>query len=185
MLCIIVGPGRILIRLVLHSPLGRPRCYITMTLDDQLLNVNTASAEASIWQGLEHDCFRADIVALQRASHEVPCDPKVYDRGQWHNSRIRLDDPSRLLSFEVEQRVADDLAFLAAAYEGVKAVSAVALEESVDPVGLVIRLAANGVVPQKIAETFRPIFDLLRRCAARSVSFSFSVGLKNNLFVST
>lgn len=136
--------------------------------DGQVLSVNTSSARKSIWRGVDRDQFRTNIVALQRASNQVPCDPKVHTRKEWRNPRIRQDDPSYLLPFEVEQRLADDFAFLAAAEEGVKAVSAVALEESLDPAGLTIRLAANETVPEHVPDTFKTIFGLLGRCAKRS-----------------
>lgn len=132
-----------------------------------LLAVNTAFGQKSIWKNLKYDQFRTKVVALERASKEVPCDRKFHQRKDWHNPRICNDDASRLLPFEVEQRVADDFAFLAAAEEGSKGVSAVGLEESTD--GLVIRLAANGFVPQKVADIFKAIFDLLHRCAIKSV----------------
>lgn len=135
---------------------------------DQLQKVNTATARASIWRGLSQATFRNDISTLQQDSNEVPCDPKVHTREEWRNPRIRQDDPSRILPFQVEQRLADDFAFLAAADEGVKAVSAVALEESVDPAGLVVRLAANETVPKGVPDTFKAMFDLLRQCASKS-----------------
>ncbi|MCJ1262668.1 hypothetical protein MMC22_002538 [Lobaria immixta] len=135
----------------------------------QVLSVNTSSARKSIWQGVDREQFRTNIVALQRASNQVPCDPKVHTRKEWHNPRIRQDDPSYVLPFEVEQRLADDFAFLAAAEEGVKAVSAVALEESLDPAGLTVRLAANETVPEHVPDTFKTIFSLLGRCAKRKL----------------
>lgn len=136
--------------------------------DGQLLRVNTSSPGKSIWRGLNRDQFRTNVVTLQRASNEIPCDPKIHTRNEWHNPRIRHDDPSYVLPFEVEQRLADDFAFIAAAKEGVKAVSAVALEESLDPAGLTIRLAANQTLPERVPDTFKMIFNLLRKCAQTS-----------------
>lgn len=140
-----------------------------MIPDGPLLAVNTATGQKSIWRDPNYDQFRTKVVALERASKEVPCDRKFHQRKEWHNSRICNDDSSRLLPFEVEQQVADDFAFLAAAEEGAKGVSAVGLEESIDPLGLVIRLAANDLVPRKVEDTFKVIFDLLHRCAIKSV----------------
>lgn len=136
--------------------------------DGQLLSVDTSSDAKSIWRGLDRNQFRTNIVALQRASNQVPCDPKKHSRNEWHNPRISHDDPSYLLPFEVEQQLADDFAFIAAAEEGVQAVSAVALEESLDPAGLTIRLAANETVPERVPDTLKIIFKLLGRCAKRS-----------------
>lgn len=140
--------------------------------DGQFLSVNTSSAPKSIWRGLGHDQFRTNIVALQRASNQVPCNPKIHTRKEWHNPKIRHHDASYVLPFEVEQRLADDFAFIAAAEEGVKAVSAVALEERRDPAGLTIRLAANETVPERVPDTFKKIFNLLGRCAQRSAYLS-------------
>lgn len=140
-----------------------------MIPDGPLLAVNTATGQKSIWRDPNYDQFRTKVVALERASKGVPCDRKFHQRKEWHNSRICNDDSSRLLPFEVEQQVADDFAFLAAAEEGAKGVSAVGLEESINPLGLVIRLAANDLVPRKVEDTFKVIFDLLHRCAIKSV----------------
>lgn len=155
-----------------------------MIPDGPLLAVNTASGQKSIWRHLNYDQFRTKVVALERASKEVPCDRKFHQRKEWHHPRICIDDLSRLLPFEVEQRVADDFAFLAAAEEGAKGVSAVGLEESTDPLGLVIRLAANGRVPLKVADTFKTIFDLLHRCAIKSVFDFLQPSMMRNLFLS-
>ncbi|MCJ1464795.1 hypothetical protein MMC07_003408 [Pseudocyphellaria aurata] len=137
--------------------------------DGQLLSVNTSSIRKSIWRDIDRDRFRRNIVALQRASNQVPCDPKVHTRNEWRNPRISHDDPSYTLPFEVEQRLADDFAYIAAAEEGVKAVSAVALEESLDPAGLTMRLAANESVPERVPHIFKKIFNLLGRCARRKM----------------
>lgn len=154
-----------------------------MIPDGPLLAVNTASGQKSIWRHLNYDQFRTKIVALERASKEVPCDRKFHQRKEWRHPRICNDDLSRLLPFEVEQRVADDFAFLAAAEEGAKGVSAVGLEESTDHLGLVIRLAANGLVPRKVTDTFKVIFDLLHRCAIKSVFDFPQPGMMHNLFL--
>lgn len=153
-------------------------------MNGPLLAVNTASGQKSIWRRLNYDQFRTKVVALERASKQVPCDRKFHQRKEWHHPRICNDDSSRLLPFEVEQQVADDFAFLAAAEEGAKGVSAVGLEESTDPLGLVIRLAANGLVPLKVADTFKAIFDLLHRCAIKSVFDFLQPGMMRNLFLS-
>ena len=129
------------------------------------MEVSTASVEDSIWRGLHQATFRRNVVALQRASKEVPSAPVLHHRTDWHNPRIRSDDPERALPFEVEQRLADDFAFLAAAAEGVKAVSAVGLEEGYNHDGLVLRLAANQTIPANVPHMFAIIFDLLSSCA--------------------
>ena len=137
-------------------------------LYDQVLPVNTAARADSIWRDLTHDEFRRNVVALQRVSNEVPGDPKIHSRNEWAEPRIRFDDLSYILPFSIEQRLADDFAFLAAAEEGVKAVSAVGLEQDVEHHGMIIRLAANDTVPQEVPNTFSLMFELLVQCAGKS-----------------
>ena len=48
-------------------------------------------------------------------------------------------------------------------------VSAVVLEEQTQNEGLVVRLAANGLIPCRVRETLRAMFDLLNKCASRSI----------------
>lgn len=137
-------------------------------LNHQLLPVITASKAESIWRDVTQDEFRRNVVALQRASNEVPGDPKIHSRNQWSNPRIRVDDPNYVLPFSVEQRLADDFAFLAAAEEGVKTVSAVGLEQGIEHHGMIVRIAANDTVPQDVPKVFKLMFELLVRCAGKS-----------------
>lgn len=138
-------------------------------ISNHLSKVNTASPENSIWRDLDHVSFRRHMIAFQQASKEVPSDPEVHSRREWENPRVCTDDPSHTIPFDVEQRLADDLAFLAAAEAGGNSVSAVGLEQSIDPVGLVVRLAANEGITQDVYKTFESIFGLLRRCATKSM----------------
>ncbi len=145
-------------------------------LHGQLLPVDTALQPDSIWAGLTQDEFRRNVVALQRASNEVPGDPKIHSRNEWSNPEIWQDDPKRVLPFSIEQRLADDFAFLAAAEEGVKSVSAVGLEQDIERHGMVVRLAANDTIAQDVLRTFELMFDLLVKCAGQS---GYSVFLAN------
>ena len=131
----------------------------------KLLPVRTASAKQSIWRGTNVDNFRTNVVALQRASNKVPSDPEDHSASLWLAQRTNAVDAVHVLPFDVEQRVADDLAFIAAAEEGVKSVSAVALEEHVGEAGLTIRLAANEIIPNNVPSIFRRLFDLMGQCA--------------------
>lgn len=132
------------------------------------LAVDTASHNNSIWRDVGWDTFRKHIVTLQRASNEVPTDPKVHSAIQWQAEHADDIDIKRLLPFDVEQRLADDIAFLAAAEEGPLEISAVALEEQKQQEGLVVRLAANGWIPCGVRDTLRAMFNLLNKCASRS-----------------
>ena len=131
----------------------------------KLLPVRTASAKQSIWRGTNLDTFRTNVVTLEHVSNRVPSDPEDNSARSWLAQRIVADNSVNLLPFEVEQRVADDLAFIAAAEEGVKSVSAVALEQHVGAPGVTIRLAANEVIPKDVPSSFRRLFDLMSQCA--------------------
>lgn len=63
-----------------------------MIPDGTPLGMNTASGEKSIWQHLNYDHFKIEVVALERASKEDPCDRKLHQIKEWHNPRICNDD---------------------------------------------------------------------------------------------
>lgn len=128
------------------------------------LPVGTASAKQSIWLGLGENQFRTHVVGLESASNEVPGDPKVHSLQDWERGHAH---PGHRLPLRVEQRIADDIAFIAAAEEGVAAVAAASLEELVDGQGLRFRLAMNAGVPTKTREVLRLVFDTLATCASR------------------
>ncbi|KAL2040326.1 hypothetical protein N7G274_006769 [Stereocaulon virgatum] len=133
------------------------------------LPVNTANKDQSIWRGLDRDTFRRHIVALQQASAEVPSDPVVYSTNEWLASRSARYGKGYSLPFDVEQRIVDDIAFIAAAEEGPKEVSAVALEEQLGHKGLIFRVAANEKLPNGVENMLKTAFRLLSRCASRKL----------------
>ena len=135
---------------------------------DQRLAVKTAAKKDSIWRGLPEDRLRNHMVALERASNGVPDDAKVHLLTKWESARGHRQESSRRLPLLVEQRLADDLAFIAAAGENVKAVSAVAIEERIDTPGLIIRLAANDLVSANVVEALRTMLLTIVKCAGRS-----------------
>ena len=130
-----------------------------------LLPVRTASANQSIWRGTNLNTFRTNVVTLQDVSSRVPSDPEDNSACLWLAQGKKAVNSVHLLPFDVEQRVADDLAFIAAAEEGVKSVSAVALEQHVGVAGVTIRLAANETIPKDVPGIFRRLFDLMSQCA--------------------
>lgn len=138
-------------------------------LRTEKLPVDTASQKNSIWRQVGWDAFRKHIVSLQRATNEVPGDPKVHSASEWQAEHADDVGIKRLLPFSVEQRLADDIAFVAAAEEGPMEVSAVVLEEQTHHEGLCVRLAANGLIPCGVRDTLRAMFDLLDKCAGRSI----------------
>lgn len=138
----------------------------------QLLEVSSASAQDSIWRGsVKQKNFRQGIDALHRASNGVPVSPKIHRREDWP---IRNDNALYTLPFEIEGQLANDFAFLAAAEEGTRAVSAVGLEQRIERHGLIIRLAANEVVPKQVPEAFKNMFDILGNCASKSTYYSIN-----------
>ena len=137
-------------------------------LDDQHLAVKTATKRTSIWHGLPEPRFRERMVTLERASKEIPEDPKVHSLRTWQDSRPG-ELTERRLPLAIEQRLADDLAFVAANAESVKSVSAVAIEECFNPPSLRIRLTANGVASSEVLEALEFMLLTLSRCARRSI----------------
>ena len=140
------------------------------------LAVNTPSQSDSVWRDVGWNNFRKYIVTLQRTSNEVPGDPLVHSAVEWQAARRESDNVERALPFDVEQRLADDIAFLAAAEEGPYEISAVALEEQDEPGGLIVRLAANQVIPRGVEDTLRVMFDLLNQCSSRSIYVPKALG---------
>jgi hypothetical protein len=130
--------------------------------------VQTSPPTQSIWREVDQDNFRKKMVELEIASKEVPRDPKVYREADWLRPGVRPGEDTHVLPFGVEQQLADDLAFIAAAEEGVNAVSAVGLEEATEHGGIVVRLAANEWIRENVQETLKTIFGLLEQCASRS-----------------
>lgn len=126
---------------------------------------NTASESDSVWQGLDENAFRNTIAVLAVASKDLPGDPRDYSVKEW--GRQRYNASQHTLSLEDEQRLADDLAYIAASREGGKVVSAVALEELLHPPGLTIRLAANRSIAEQVPRQLTSLLALLRARAER------------------
>ena len=133
------------------------------------LPVRTASKKRSVWLGLGENQFRKHMVDLESASNEVPEDPVVHSLQKWEQGHAY---PRHLLPLTVEQRTADDIAFVAAAEEGVKAVAAASIEELVDGQGIRVRLAMNEGVPTKTREVLETMFSTIATCASRRKSHS-------------
>ncbi|KAI1611271.1 hypothetical protein EDD36DRAFT_284392 [Exophiala viscosa] len=126
--------------------------------------IQTASWENSIWRTIPEDTFRRSIIALSTKT-EVPCDQRRWWSASYSDSQPPSPDPGRILSFKTERQLADDFAFIAAARPGAKGVTAVCIEESREPPGLVIRIAANEGVGMEIRGAFAHIFKCLMSCA--------------------
>jgi hypothetical protein len=142
---------------------------------DQKLPVRTASREQSVWKDLNENEFRRNVIELEKVSNEVPRDPKVYTQDNWLARGTRTVEAMHTLPFGVEQQLADDLAFIAAAEEGVKAVSAIGIEEADEHRGLIVRLAANDVIPGNVPRTLEMMFHIVKQCAMKSMPILFNI----------
>ena len=136
-------------------------------LGTQTLDVQTASRERSIWRGIGENQFRSHVVQLAKKFTEVPDRPRVHSLQEWEQLHSAQSSIGRTLPFAVEQYLADNIAFIAAAEEGAKYVSAVGIEELRNHAGLVVRLAVNNTTPQYVAEALEQVFNSLQNCASR------------------
>lgn len=121
------------------------------------------------------------MVALEKASGEVPSDPKVHSAQEWPEITSQQNNCKYLLPFPVEQRLADDFAFVAAAKEDPKAVSAATVQERSDGLGSIVRLAANDGVLPEVEDTFRAMLELLASCARGGVYHDPNIILQLNV----
>lgn len=130
---------------------------------------NTAPDCDSIWKGLGEKTFRNTVAALSFASKNLPSDSRVFAVDEWERQHHLDDTSQRRLSLKDEQRLADDLASIAASREGGKAVSAVALEEQLYPPILTVRLAANGQIPEQVPQGLHAFLAVLRTRAEKGL----------------
>lgn len=146
---------------------------------NQYLPVRTATEQFSIWRKLPEDKFRKRMVALEHASRGFPEDAKAHSVQGWRDSNTCELGTARRLSLRREQRLADDLAFIAASQGGVKYVSAVAIEECIGNPGLIFRLAVNDVMDPpdtRVPDTLQRMLPLLEACARRCTFYYLPYG---------
>ena len=131
------------------------------------LTVSDAPAKLSIWRDIDEKTFRKNVATLRDASDGKPGDPRVYSQNDWQG-RVRNEDVNVYkLPFDVEQRIADDLAFLIATKGEAKTVSAAALEQNSNSEGLTVRLSTNNGVSHSAAALLKSIFQVIERCATK------------------
>lgn len=133
----------------------------------QPLPVNTAPPIHSIWRDVSQSTFRTRIDQLQRKT-DVPGESKTHTYEAWRRQTGVPHESPHLLPSDVEERVVNDIAFIAANRKDVNSVSAVALEEQRSAHGLIVRLAANGAIEVLVINTLSSIFGLLQDCALKS-----------------
>ncbi len=150
--------------LLLHALFNSLQSCLSFAMSaPQLLAVSTASKQESIWTTVTQDAFRRNVIELQRASTKCPADPEIHSRAP----TLENDNHGHTIPFEVEQRLADDFAFVAAFNKDVWTITAVALEELSQPRGLLVRLAANAAVEPSVLDTLYHMLRLLRLCSKR------------------
>ncbi|KIX97397.1 uncharacterized protein Z520_06849 [Fonsecaea multimorphosa CBS 102226] len=132
--------------------------------------LRTANPDNSIWKGLSEDAFRRTIIALSRATGGVPVDSKDWWSTTDHEESLPPSTTIRLLPYQTEQRLADDLAFISAAQEGVESVAAACVEEIREPPGLIFRVAANEGIREEIRTALEQICACLMSCASTDIS---------------
>ena len=135
--------------------------------------IATASQDESIWKGLGETTFRENIVALGKASKSLPAPPRSYVVTDWERRHPQHPIDQRRLSLHHEQRIADDLAYIAACKKSGKIISAVALEEHISSQGMTVRLAANGSVPEHVVTQLKNFFSILASRAKKGVKGCF------------
>jgi hypothetical protein len=148
-------------------PIPLPDIFIAQ----QMLNPDTAPLGRSVWSRVDQPTFllRArflesqNIVGDLSTSLAVTADDCENGNGQ---------DPRYLLPLASEQRLTDDLAFLAAYEPGAGYVSATTVEAFDGETGIRICLAANRGVTNAAGEEIRKFFDLVERCARKGATLS-------------
>lgn len=132
---------------------------------------NTAPKHDSVWKGLGEQDFRKTVAVLTVASKDIPGDARNYSVEEWERNQSPHKTNQYSLSLRDEQRLADDLAYIAASREGGIAVSAVALEENLQLPGLTIRLAANRSIPEQVPKQLNALLSLLQARAKRGLHY--------------
>ena len=149
--------------LVTLDPIYATYVFVKMPAE-QPLPVNTASKKDSIWRDINQSAFRKCIHDLAE-KNDFPGNQKVHSYQEWKGRGIASNDRNHVLPFDVEERLANDFAFIAAAKKEVEAVSAVVLEEAADSQSLIVRLAANGTISEVVMSRLTSILATLQKCA--------------------
>jgi hypothetical protein len=126
--------------------------------------LRTAGAQESIWKPISETAFRQNVVKLLKIT-DLPVVPgSAFDTIQGRPSAASGDikkDGCHMLPIELEQSLANDFAFLAAADEGARSVTACCIEEDKKRKCLAICLASNDGVPANVRDGLRSLCDML------------------------
>ena len=120
----------------------------------------TAKPGNSIWRDTLEDEFRQHLVNLEERTNAVPVEPQVFSVAAWQSERGKIFK-NHVLPLEMEHRLADDFAFLAAVEEGAQSVAAACVEEQPNGEGMTIRFAAMDAIHSKHQNALRGISRVL------------------------
>lgn len=130
------------------------------------LDPGTASRERSIWESIDRMRLESQTQALHAKQH-------VSGRRSYTTPATSMSDSLYPLPVEIEERLANDLAFIAACQPKANFVTAVAIEQGPDKASLVVKLATNEGASDEVSSHFDDIFATMRSHAAharRSIS---------------
>ncbi|KAL2752381.1 hypothetical protein ACRALDRAFT_1083166 [Sodiomyces alcalophilus JCM 7366] len=130
------------------------------------LPTRTASPESSIWTNPTENTFRERVVELEKLTNAVPLDSQIFDWSEWTANHPPSSQHNSRLSPGEEQRLADDISYLAAAGEGAQSVAAATVQEpSSSPMAgaptLRITIASVDAIDSASQSFLRSLFDAL------------------------
>lgn len=134
-----------------------------------MLQVNNVAINGSIWNGVNRKWFEKNIDTLFNTNCVL--EPITTTAAQIPSSSNKHRIP-----VDLEARLVDDFAFLAAYDYGVKCVTAACLEESRQG-GFTLRLAANEGVHELVRSAFTEILSFLSLCATKCRSIDIYRGI--------
>jgi hypothetical protein len=129
-----------------------------------MLQRQTNSTKNTIWRPINQIEFFNNVKRVHDACGDAPQPPRVFDRKLPANASAHMS--SYQLPLEVEYQLANDFAFLAAAYEGAKSVTATTLTEDAQSTGLTLTVASNAGVSEAVEVALRQICQELQRCSS-------------------
>jgi hypothetical protein len=125
-----------------------------------MLQPDTAPSGRSIWSGVDRPTFQDRVNFLEAQN-------VVGDLSTSTAQNLNVQDQRYLLPLASEQRLADDIAFVAAYEPGAGYVSATTVEALKGGPGIRVCLAANRGVTTAAGDEIRKFLILVERCARK------------------
>ncbi|ROT38122.1 hypothetical protein SODALDRAFT_344896 [Sodiomyces alkalinus F11] len=120
------------------------------------LPTRTASPESSIWIDPTETAFRKRVVELEKLTNAVPLDSQIFDLTEWSANHPPSPQHNFRLSPSEEQRLADDISYLAAVGEGAQSVAAATVQEPSS-----ITIASVDAIDSASQSFLRSLLDVL------------------------